>query len=314
MTRTGARPSDPESIAAFLRKRLGIEALDVTELVPGEWSRAFAYRHDGRERVIRISGLEEAFRKDERAARYASDALPIPRVMEVGPVGDGFYAISERLSGDVLETIDAGHLRDLLPSLLATLDAMRLAEVGSTSGYGGWGPDGVGGFPSWRAMLLDAANDHPTRHTHGWRSRLAASETGDGPFLEAYAVLTSLVDHVPEERHLVHADLMNRNVLVTGDRISGVLDWGCAMYGDFLMDLAWIDFWAPWSPGWDDVDVVAAAIEHFEAIGLDVPNLAKRLRACQIHIGLDGQAYQAHKGRWAEVERTAARTLEIARR
>jgi hygromycin-B 4-O-kinase len=312
MSRTRTRPSDPESVAAFLRERVRIDPVDVIELAPGEWSQAFAYGHDGLDWVIRISGLEEAFRKDERAGRYASSALPVPRVVEVGPVGDGYYAISERLAGDVLETIDDRRLQALLPSLMATLDAMRLADVGDSIGYGGWGPDGVGGYASWRAMLLDAATDHPTRHTHGWRARLTASETGDEPFLDAYRVLTSLVDHVPEDRHLVHADFMNRNVLVTGDRISGVLDWGCAMYGDFLMDLAWIDFWAPWSPGWQGVDIVAAGVEHFRAIGLDVPNFEERLRACQIYIGLDGQAYQAHKGQWVELAKTAARTLEIA--
>jgi hygromycin-B 4-O-kinase len=312
VSRIRARPNDPASITAFLRERLGINAVDVIELAPGEWSQAFAYGHDGQEWVVRISGLEEAFRKDERAVRYASGALPIPRVVDVGPVGDGYYAISERLSGDVLETIDGRRLWALLPSLMATLDAMRLADVGDSIGYGGWGPDGVGGYPSWRAMLLDAATDHSTRHTHGWRARLAASETGDGPFLEAYRALTSLVDHVGEDRHLIHADFMNRNVLVTGDQISGVLDWGCAMYGDFLMDLAWIDFWAPWSPDWNGVDIVAAAVEHYDAIGLGVPHLTERLRACQIYIGLDGQAYQAHTGRWEDVAKTAARTLEIA--
>ncbi len=313
MMRTSALPSDPESVATFLREQVGIDVHAVTGLVPGEWSRAFAYRHGGQDWVIRISELDEAFRKDALAVRYASGELPIPRVKEVGAVGDGFYAISERLSGDVFETIDGRHLRAVMPSLMATLDAMRLADVGDSVGYGGWGPDGVGGYPSWRAMLLDVATDHPTRHTRGWRSKLAASPTGEGPFLEAYDVLTTLVDDVPEVRHLVHADLMNRNVLVAGDRISGVFDWGCGMYGDFLMDLAWIDFWAPWSPGWRGVDLVAAAVDHFHAIGLVVPNFRERLRACQIWIGLDGQSYQAHKGSLADLEKTAARTLEIAR-
>ena len=78
--------------------------------------------------------------------------------------------------------------------------------------------------------------------------------------------------------------------------------------------LAWIDFWAPWSPDWRGVDIVAAAAgEHFEAIELDVPNFAERLRACEIWIGLDGQAYQASKGSWGDLGRTAARTLEVAR-
>jgi hypothetical protein len=64
---------------------------------------AFAYRHRGPAWVIRFSALEEDFRKDERVVRHASSDLPIPQIVKVGRVGDGFYAISERLSGDVLE-------------------------------------------------------------------------------------------------------------------------------------------------------------------------------------------------------------------
>lgn len=307
-----ARPADAESAGVFLRSLLGADVTDVVGLVSGEWSSAFAFRHGGRAWIVRFSALEEDFRKDERVVRHASSALPIPRVVDVGPVGDGFYAISARLSGDVLETIDGPRLRRLLPSLMETLDAMRLADVSDTTGYGGWGADGVGGYASWRAMFQDAATDRPSQRTHGWKARLAASPTGGGPFHEAHGVLAALAGDLPEVRHLIHADLMNRNVLVEDDRVSAVFDWGCAMYGDFLFDLAWIDFWAPWSPAWNGIDIVDAASRHFDAIGLDVPQFAERLRASQIYIGLDSQGYQAFKGLWSDLERTAARTLAVA--
>ena len=308
------RPTDPKGVTAFLRERFGAGVNDVLALAGGEWSRAFAFGEGGRDWVIRIADFDLAFRKDELATRWSSDALPIPRVLEVGSVGDGFFAISERMTGAMLETIDEPQLRAVLPSLLGTLDALRLADVSAFSGYGGWDASGNGWYPSWQAMLLDVATDDPARPNHGWRDRLAHSEVGDRPFAEAYDVLTSLVEKVHEERHLIHADFMNRNVMVSENKISGVFDWGCGMYGDFLMDLAWIDFWAPWSPGWDAVDIIAAARDHFRAIGLNVPNVSERIRACQIYVGLDGMAFQAHIGRWADLARTAARTLEVAGR
>ena len=61
---------------------------------------------------------------------------------------------------------------------------------------------------------------------------------GIRPFEEAYEYLQALADCVPKERHLIHSDLLHYNVLVKADRITGVLDWGCGMYGDFLYDLA----------------------------------------------------------------------------
>jgi hygromycin-B 4-O-kinase len=156
------------------------------------------------------------------------------------------------------------------------------------------------------------AVDRPTDRIHGWRERLAASPTGLGPFDEALEQLRALVEYVPEERHLIHSDLLNYNVLVADDRLTGVLDWGCGMYGDFLYDLAWLVFWAPWYPAWHGIDFRREAARHYASIGLEVPHFEERLRCYLLHIGLGGQAYSAFKERWAELDATARRTLEVA--
>jgi hygromycin-B 4-O-kinase len=135
---------------------------------------------------------------------------------------------------------------------------------------------------------------------------------GVGPFEDAYGRLQALADRVPETRHLIHSDLLHYNVLVEGERITGVLDWGCGMYGDFLYDLAWFCFWQPWYPAWQRIDFRAEATRHYAAIGLDVRDFEARLRCCQVHIGLAGQAYQAYAGNWADLQATARRTLDIA--
>ena len=87
----------------------------------------------------------------------------------------------------------------------------------------------------------------------------------------------------PEARYLVHSDLLNNNVLAAGDRVAAVLDWGCAVYGDFVYDLAW--FWQSWYPAWHAIDFEREAAHHYEAIGLDVPNLKERLHCYEVHIG-----------------------------
>jgi hygromycin-B 4-O-kinase len=305
---------DRESVEAFLIGRFGRDIGNVTPLSGGEWSQAFAYRLGAHELVVRFSALSEAFRKDEVASRHASQDLPIPAIVEIGETSAGFYAISERRFGEVLETVDEAQMRALLTSIMATLDAIRLADITGTSGFGGWGPDGNAPHPTWRAALLDIAADQPEHVHHGWRNRLAESPTGDGPFREAFAQLETLAPDLPDERHLIHSDLLNRNVLVDEDEITAVFDWGSSMYGDFLLDLAWICFWAPWTPAFRAIDFRAAAIDHFAAIGLDVPDFDLRLRACELWIGLDGQAYQAFKGRWDDLAWTATRTLAITRK
>jgi hygromycin-B 4-O-kinase len=280
----------------------------------GEWSRAYAFRRGDAEFVIRFGAYPEDFQKDRLAALYGSRDLPIPVVTEIGDAFDGSYAISERAYGEFLDDLDAAQMRRVLPALFAALDVARQADLSSTAGYGMWGADGVAPYPSWRSALLDVASDRPADRTHGWRERLRASPTGAGPFEEALGHLHRLVDSCPEERHLIHSDLLNRNVLVADDRISAVIDWGCGMYGDFLYDLSWLLFWAPWYPAWQGIDFQREAERHYTAIGLEVPNFEERLRCYQVHIGLAGQAYNAYKGeeRWTDLEATAQRTLTVA--
>jgi hygromycin-B 4-O-kinase len=284
----------------------------VAQLGTGVWSKAFAFQILGRHYVIRFGAHQKDFGKDRLAARYACAALPIPRVIEFGEALGGYYAISERVYGEYIDDVDEAQMRALLPALFAALDAARLADLSGTMGYGSWNAGGNAPHPSWQAALLDVANDRPTDRIHGWRKRLAASPVGIEPFDKAYGQLQLLTDLFPEERHLIHSDLLHYNVLVKADRITGVLDWGCAMYGDFLYDLAWFCFWQPWYPAWQSIDFLAEAMRHYASIGLDVPHLWERLCCCQIHIGLAGQAYMAYSGNWTDLQDTARRTLEVA--
>jgi hygromycin-B 4-O-kinase len=300
-------------VRRFLIERFDRGAGSVTSLGMGAWSRAYGFECGGRAFVVRFSGLEEDFRKDERAARWTSPALPVPAVVAVGESKAGFYAISERLSGDEIDDRDEAQLRALLPAIFGALAAMRAADVAHSTGYGTWDASGNAPYASWRETLLDVERDRASQRHHGWRDRLATSPTGPGPFFEAHRRLVDLAPHLTEERHLIHADLLNHNVLVAGERITAVFDWGSAMYGDPLFDLAWFCFWSAWYPAWRAIDFAAEARRHFAERKLDIPAFDERLLACQIYIGLEGQGYQAYKGLWSDLAWTAARTLEVAR-
>jgi hygromycin-B 4-O-kinase len=142
--------------------------------------------------------------------------------------------------------MNTGEWRAVLPELLKTLDAVRSADISGTTGHGLWDADGRGAFDSWQDFLLSAADDPQERRTHGWRSRLHESPDEESAFFEAFRLLESSVflDHRREARHLVHSDL-HLNLLASGRRVTGLLDWGCSLYGDFLYDHACLAYWAP---------------------------------------------------------------------
>jgi hygromycin-B 4-O-kinase len=110
----------------------------------------------------------------------------------------------------------------------------------------------------------------------------------------------------PEHRGLVHGDLLAGNVLVAGEWITAVLDWGNSIAGDPLYDLAWLIFWSPWHPGLDPARLRSVADDLYGGSDID-----ERLRCYHLHIGLDGQQYSGFTRNWRQLAETAARTAEL---
>jgi hygromycin-B 4-O-kinase len=303
---------DEGAARTFLARRFG-DAAQVTVMRPGEWSTAYSVRTADADLVARFSPYDEDFEKDAYAARYSSPALPVPPIIDSGPTPDGFYAVAPRMPGAHIDFLDAPGLQRVLPSFFSMLDAIRAVDLSAASGYGGWPADGRTRHRTWHEDLLGVATGPATRGSPPWRELLAASPSWVATFEEGYARLRELVPFCPEDRHLIHDDLMNRNVLVDGDRITAVLDWGSSKYGDFVFDLAKPVFYEPWWPQWKNIDFAAAARVHYADIGLDVPHFEERLRCYCLHEGIGGMAYSAFRERWTEVDRKAARVLEFVR-
>ncbi len=287
----GARASTPELIGA------------------GDWSQAYAFTLDGQEAVIRFGQYGEDFAKDALMGELATESLPIPRVLEMGETSTGYFVVSERRHGQFLDALDGTQMQAVLPSLLSTLDAIRSVDLSGSAGYGGWSSDQRGWHDSWPEALLSINEDRP--RLGDWRGALEQSSVGDESFEAGYARLRELADDLPGERQLIHEDLLNRNVLVTGDQITAVFDWGNAMYGDALYDAAWLLYWWPWYPSWSEIDIRKTLMRHWEQQETMPTDLDKRLLAYQLHIGLDHLAYTATTSRWEDLTRNDLQVREL---
>ena len=295
-----------EQAAAFLADYFQTASVAVTQIGEGAWSRCFGFRHGNDDLAVRFGRHVEDFYKDAIAAGYTAPNLPIPAMLAVGAAFDGYFAISQRAYGVSLESLTPSEWLNIVPAVVATLEAMRMADISATTGFGGWDASGHGSSATWSSHLLAVAEHLPEHRTYGWRERLAAVPEGEEAFVWGMEKLEAIVrDDVP--RCLTHCDLINRNVLVEGDRITGVFDWGCSRYGDHLYDLAWFEFWAPWLPNLD-VHVLRAALQHrWHAVHYVPVSLQERLMACYLHIGLDHLGYNAFIGDRTTLLATAAR-------
>jgi aminoglycoside phosphotransferase (APT) family kinase protein len=265
--------------------------------------------------VVRFGRHLEDFTKDQKAATaFARPELPVPTVLEVGEATPGvFYAISERHFGVFLETLDERGWCNLLPALLRALDALREAPPPGGSGADWASSEGASAPLSWRQWLVTSLEDHPGERVSGWRAKLEEAPDINDVFVRAERALRSLLWACPEVRHVLHRDLLNRNVLVAQDasRLEAVFDWGCSVAGDFVYEVAWLTFWAPWYPALHAMDFRRVVQEHYGAIGLGVENFDQRLTCYEMHIGLEHIAYAAFTKRHDHQHAIARRTLQI---
>jgi hygromycin-B 4-O-kinase len=303
--------TDEATVSRFIAERYGQSAAaSVAALGGGDWSRAFSFSADNREMVVRFGRYQEDFLKDRQAMAFAGPELPIPKVLEIGEALGLFYVVSERHHGAFLESLDLEGWRRLLPALLRGLDALRAQEFeGGVDWSGGSSETAIG----WRQWLLASLEDHPGGRVSGWRAKLRATPEIEQVFVSGEEALRNLLPACPEVRHLLHRDLLNRNVLVAEDasRLEAVFDWGCSLAGDFLYEAAWLTFWSPWYPALEALDFRRALREHYRSIGLEVEHFDERLFCYELQIGLEHIAYATFTGRPDDQQEIARRTREF---
>ncbi|AZN40971.1 phosphotransferase family protein [Paenibacillus albus] len=290
----------------FVKAHFGDRAQELTPLASGGWSSAYSFLLDGREMVIRFGAHVEDYEKDRVMGAYSTEAMPIPKVVEIGETENGFFAISERVQGAKhLDELDESEMRIVLPQLLDALYELQKLDFTSTQEVGLWRPEGTG--PSWAAELLSVAE--PRERLAGWREQLEASPREASIFDAGVEKLRQLAPLIPEVRGIVHNDLLNRNVLVDNGKLTGVFDWGNAVYRDPLYDHALFLYWWSWFPQWQGIDLQEILDLHWEKRGGPPTQMKERLLCCFIHIALDHIAYCAFRGRTEDMRRNADQLL-----
>jgi len=131
-------PVTLEQARGFLNYRYSQELFDLEFIGEGAWSQCFGFKLDDEDLVIRFGYYATDFHKDRQASAHSNFDLPKPRVVEVGQALDRFYAISDRSYGVPLECLDANEWVTVVPSIVRMMEAIRLADISTTCGFGEW--------------------------------------------------------------------------------------------------------------------------------------------------------------------------------
>jgi hygromycin-B 4-O-kinase len=290
---------DQELVLKFLRENFDAEIKELEFLKGGESSQAFGFNSKGRELVARVNKGARSFYKDEYASKYFTKKdLPIPEIIETVKLDDMYYVcISGRALGQTINLLSEDEYQKILPELLSILGEINSTDISDSNGFGKWNKDGLGEFDSWHEFVISSG------------SHLNKDELFKTSFLEKdvwnkiYSKIEELVEFCPEERFLVHSDYGSNNVVALDGKITGVLDWGESMYGDFIYDVAWLSFWS----------IKNDPNKNAEQVYRDMHlvNFEERLLCYKLRIGLSSLSFYAYSEQKDKYDSIKERTLNL---
>lgn len=270
----------------------------IHDLVPvegGQVARTFAFRADTQEYIVRFNYdnmLDSNLPKEVYLMRkLAGTAIPLPPVLHVGRLGELHFAISRKMPGQMLETLDPQEVRALVPQILDILATIRSVDVSEAQGYGGFNDQGQGRLSSWNSRFHRIVQEEVENDYFGkWYPLFDETFLERDLYMDLYRRMCDLLVFCPEERALIHGGLSLRNILAQDGKITAVLDWLDASYGDAVYDIAILDFWSNW------LGVSEAFLEDCRQRRQEFPHYEERLLCYECYHALDALRFFAKNG------------------
>ena len=223
------------AVAAFVLEHLGLPAAVVQRLHAFATNAVYDVEAGERRLVVKASALHDALRSETWACGQGLSAgCRAPAVLGFGRLDNG-----TGMSAFLMSRIDGFPLAGSHPALrevgarLRQLHAVRVSGFGSLSDAA-WGD--ARGFSlrhrSWLGFLDGIVAD--VRALAGSYASAAAVADAAAAAVDAHRDAFAAI----ELGSLCHGDLKVGHVLVRDDQLAGVIDWGDAVVGDPVWDLA----------------------------------------------------------------------------
>lgn len=279
---------DTDAILTLLRQQFADDITRLESIQSGHVAQTYSFAVREKDFIIRFNTSSEAFEKDAYAYNNFSTAdIPIPRIVNIGAINGLYYAISKKLPGTMVNYMTDAEFRKVIPSLMEVLDHIHHVDVRDQQNYGYMNARGVGQHTSWHEHITSIIEEDPADFFGRWHTLFQDSFLEKSVFDTIYQKMIDLLDYCPEERYLLHGDYGFDNVLAYEGKVTAVLDWALSQYGDFLYDVAYLNYFA------FQYNFQEYFRQFYASKGVSVPYYNERMRCYTCYIGLSAMRFFA---------------------
>jgi hygromycin-B 4-O-kinase len=291
MTRDIRAQIDVPVVSQILEGCIGHAPAEVKRIASGQISSTFECIGTGASHIVQFTepGMATGLDIERRFGQRLSQAgVPLREVVCDG-VHDGLrWTVTRKVVGEGMTALSGEAYEESLPSVFDTLLSLSSIDVSDTEGFGWLDERGRGGWETWEGHLASVQEEEPEEKFYGkWHGLFETTTLERRRFEGFFRSMRRLLDGLEAPRRLVHGGFGYDNVLVHEGKVSAVLDWQDARFGDPLFDVAYLDFW---DSGVDLVDLFEA---HCGERGVLHEGYRTRIRCYKYYIGLDAMRFFA---------------------
>jgi len=214
--------------------------------------------------------------------------VPLRQVLGDGALEGLRWTVTKKVVGERMTALTPEAYEEALPSVFDTLLALSSVDIADTEGFGWPDENGKGGWKTWESHLLFVREEEPAGMFYGsWHSLFDTTFLERERFFRYLGEMEESMTGVEVPRRLVHGGFGYDNVLVHEGKVSAVLDWQDARFGDPLLDVAYLDFWP------SGFNLVERYESHCGERGISHHNYSGRIRCYKYYIGLDAMRFFA---------------------
>ncbi len=286
-------------VEEFLRKNVSADIENVEMLKGGEISQAFSIEDNSKSYIIKIRRVRKRFRKKDPFGKEISVAeilkkqdiqVPIPNIIKYGIFKEVesekfIFCIVEKASGKFVHLFPKEKFSLIDRSLIDVLYQIHSVDISSTKGYGNWNKLNEAPLGSMRDHILDVIERQKIYTNNKFSEGIFEIDL----YLQGSTRIKELVKFCSTKRYLVHADYGYDNVLADEDgNITAVYDWEHSLFGDFVYDIAWLDFWR-----FRDENTYSQLYyeKYKDSNKIDFKNYKERLLCYKLYIGMTAAGF-----------------------
>lgn len=264
-----------DEIHAMIRSHYP-EATKISELTGGLASQTYVFEVNGQRYVFKTGTRKEVHNKEQWVYSMYHRVLPLRNAVQIyGAEDQSSYAIYNFIEGVKLFDLDSQELIDTIPAVLDAISILRSTHVNEGEGYGRFDGSGNAPYASWLDFVEAIYNDQIYNWSEAEKKGLDLELVED-----AIKKLKSGAGSITlKNRHLVHGDLGSYNIIAKQQRVTGMIDWSLAMYGDHLYDIANFMFW--------NEDKLHPLIAKLKADYMNTVENKRTIRCYKLRIGLE---------------------------